>query len=236
MADRFLTTRWSLVLAAAKGDERSGEALEWLCATYWPPLYAFIRRQGHDSESARDLTQSFFLSLLDRNSLRRIDPGEGRFRSYLLASIKHFLAHDRDRQHALKRRTEDPQFRLDFEGAETRYLREAAAGASPEEIYESRWARTVLDRALRRLSEEHEATGKREMYRCLSGCLTGEEIDYGRVAAQLGMTQGSLRVTVHRMRRRLGVLLRAEVAHTVADPNDVKGEVKYLVQAIGRAS
>jgi len=236
MADRFLTTRWSLVLAAAKSDERSSEALEWLCTTYWPPLYAFIRRQGHDSETARDLTQSFFVSLLDRDSLRRIDPAEGRFRSFLLAAIKNFLAHERDRQHALKRRTDDPEFRLDFEGAEARYLREVTIGASPEEIYESRWARTMLDRALRRLGEEHEATGKGEMYRCLSGCLTGEEIDYGRAAIRLGMTQGALRVAVHRLRRRLGVLLRAEVAHTVADPNDVKGEVKYLVQAIGRST
>lgn len=236
VADRFLTTRWSLVLAAARGGEQSGEALEWLCATYWPPLYAFIRRQGHDSEAARDLTQSYFLSLLDRNSLRRIDPGEGRFRSFLLASIKNFLAHERDRQHAIKRRTDDPEFRLDFEEAETRYLREDAAGASPEEIYESRWARTVLDRALRRLAEEHEATGKGEIYRCLSGCLIGGEIDYGRAAAQLGMSQGALRVAVHRLRRRLGTLLRAEVAHTVADPTDVKREVAYLVQAIGRTA
>ena len=236
MADRFQTTRWSLVLAAARGDERSVEALEWLCATYWQPLYAFIRRQGHDSEAARDLTQSFFLSLLDRNSLRRIDPAEGRFRSFLLGSIKNFLAHDRERQQALKRRTDDPVLRLDFEGAEARYLRETASGVSPEEVYESRWARTVLDRALRRLGEEHETTGKGEMFRRLSGCLTGEETPYDRLAADLGMTEGAIRVAIHRLRRRLGVLLRAEVAQTVADPEDVKREVRSLVEAIGRAT
>lgn len=236
MADRFQTTRWSLVLAAARGDERSGEALEWLCATYWQPLYAFIRRQGHDSEAARDLTQSFFLSLLDRNSLQRIDPAEGRFRSFLLASIKHFLAHDRDRQQALKRRTDDPAFRLDFEAAEAGYLREAAGGSSPEDIYESRWAKAILDRALRRLGEEHETTGKGEMFRRLSGCLTGDDAPYDRLAADLGMTEGALRVAVHRLRRRLGELLRAEVAHTVANPDDVKREVRSLVEAIGRAS
>lgn len=236
MADRFETTRWSLVLAAAKGDERSVEALEWLCATYWQPLYVFIRRQGHDSEAARDLTQSFFLSLLDRNSLRHIDPSEGRFRSFLLASIKNFLAHDRDRQMALKRRSDDPLFRLDFEAAEARYLHEGSLESSPEEVYESRWARTVLDRALRRLGEEHETIGKGEIFRRLSGCLTGEEAPYDRLAADLGMTEGALRVAVHRLRRRLGVLLRAEVAQTVADPDDVKREVRNLIEAIGRAS
>lgn len=236
MADRFETTRWSLVLAAARGEEGSVEALEWLCATYWQPLYAFIRRQGHDSETARDLTQSFFLSLLDRNSLQRVDPREGRFRSFLLAAIRNFLAHEWERQRALKRRTEDPAFRLDFDGAEERYLRDGAAASSPEDLYESRWARTVLDRALHRLGEEHEATGRGEIFRRLSGHLTGEEASYDRLAAELGMTAGALRVAVHRLRRRLGDLLRAEVAHTVANSDDVQAEIRNLMQAIGRVS
>ena len=235
VADRFQTTRWSLVLTAAKGGEGSVEALEWLCSTYWQPVYCFIRRRGNDSETARDLTQSFFLSLLDHRSLKRIDPREGKFRSFLLASIKNFLSHERDFRQAFKRRPDDPDLRLDFEGAEDRY-REGAAGSSPEDIYESRWARTVLDRALRRLGEEHETTGKGDMFRLLSGHLTGEETPYDRLAADLGMTEGALRVAVHRLRRRLGALLRAEVSQTVADPDEVKAEIRNLVEAIGRVS
>jgi len=235
VGDRFQTTRWSLVLTAAQGGEGSTEALEWLCATYWHPVYGFIRRRGHDSESARDLTQSFFLSLLDHQSLQRIDPKEGRFRAFLLASIKNFLSHERERAQALKRRSDDPDFRLDFEGAEDWYLRQDPEQQSPEDLYESRWARTVLDRALRRLSEEHEQIGKGEMFRRLSGHLTGEEAPYDRLAADLGMTEGALRVAVHRLRRRLGALLRAEVAQTVADPEEVKSEIRNLVQALGRA-
>ena len=236
MADRFQTTRWSLVLAAAKGGEGSAEALEWLCATYWYPLYGFIRRQGHGSEEARDLTQSFFLSLLDRKSLRRIDPLEGRFRAFLLASIKNFLSHESDRKRALKRRSDDPAFRMDFEHAEARYLREGTGSLTPEDLYASHWARTILDRALRRLGEEHETTGKGETFRRLSGHLTGEEPPYDRLAADLGTTEGALRVAVHRLRLRLGDLLRAEVGQTVSNPGDIDGEIRNLLQAIERVS
>jgi len=236
MADRFQTTRWSLVLTASRGGEGSVEAMEWLCSTYWYPLYGFVRRQGHDSEAARDLTQSFFLSLLERKSLQRIDPREGRFRAFLLASIKNFLSHERDHEQALKRRSNDPGLRLDFEGAEDRYRREGAAEMSPEDLYESRWARTVLDRALHRLGEEHERTDKAELFHRLSGHLTGEEAPYESLAAELGMTTGALRVAVHRLRRRLGALLRAEVTQTVSDPDDVDGEIRNLLQAVGRVS
>jgi RNA polymerase sigma factor (sigma-70 family) len=234
LADPFDTTRWSLVLAAARGEERSGEALEWLCATYWYPLYGFVRRWGYNSELARDLTQSFFVTLLDKNSLQSIDPTQGKFRAYLLARIKHFLAHEKERELALKRRFDDRAFRLDFKEAETRYRREPASGLSPEDLFESRWARTVLDRALRRLGEEHDTTGKGEIFRRLRGHLTGDETPYGQLAEELGMTEGAIRVTVHRLRRRLGVLLRNEVAQTVADPRDVEGEIRGLLQAVGR--
>ncbi len=235
MGQRFETTRWSLVLTAAQGGEGSAEALEWLCKTYWHPVYGFIRRRGNDSESARDLTQSFFLSLLDRNSLQRIDPKEGRFRAFLLASIKNFLAHETDRRQAAKRRADNPTFRLDFEGVEEWYQGESADQLSPEDLYESRWARTVLERALRKLGDEHEQIGKGDLFRRLSGHLTGEEAPYDRLAGDLGMTEGALRVAVHRLRRRLGALLRAEVAQTVSDPEEIKSEIRNLVQAIGRA-
>ncbi|HKQ62506.1 MAG TPA: sigma-70 family RNA polymerase sigma factor [Candidatus Polarisedimenticolaceae bacterium] len=234
MADRFQTTRWSLVLAAAQGADGSREALEWLCGTYWYPLYAFVRRQGLDPEAARDLTQSFFLSLLDRDSLRRLDPRQGRFRAFLLASIKHFLANERARADAVKRRADDPGFHVPLDGAEARYLEDPAAGLNPEELFETRWALAVLDRALRRLGDEHEAAGKGMLFRRLSGQLTGNEAAYDALARELETSEGALRVTVHRMRRRLGSLLREEVAQTVSSGDDVEGELRNLLHAVGR--
>jgi len=236
LSDRFQTTRWSLVLAAAKGEHGSAEALEWLCATYWHPLYGFIRRHGNDPESARDLTQSFFLSLLGRNSLQSIDPSNGRFRAFLLASVKHFLSNERERAQALKRRADDIALHLDLEDAERMYLLEPAPGLGPEELFEAKWARTVLDRAMKRLREEHETTGRGDLFRRLSGHLTGEETPYGVLAGELDMSEGAIRVAVHRLRNRLGSLLRAEVAQTVADPRDVDGEIRHLLQAAGRVA
>jgi len=235
LADRFQTTRWSLVLAAAQGAEGSGEALEWLCATYWYPLYAFVRRQVHDAEAARDLTQSFFLRLLDRQGLRRIDPQQGRFRAFLIASMKHFLANERAREHALKRRTDDPGFRVDIAGAEERYLAEPATTLGPDDLFEAKWALAVLDRAIARLRQEHEATGKGDLFRHLRGHLTGDEAPYDQLTAALGMTEGALRVAVHRLRQRLGALLREEVGQTVSDPAAIDDEIRNLLRAAGRA-
>jgi RNA polymerase sigma factor (sigma-70 family) len=234
VADRFQTTRWSLVLAAAQGGEGSGEALEWLCGAYWYPLYAFIRRQGHDADAARDLTQSFFLHILEKNALSKIDPRQGRFRAFLLASVKNFLSNERVRERALKRRADDPAFRLTLEGAEQRYLGEHAAALSPEDLFGTRWARTVLDRVMRRLGDEHESAGKGEVFNRLRGHMTGEEASYDSLAADLGTSAGALRVTLHRMRQRLGVLLREEVAHTVSSPADIDNEIRELLQAAGR--
>jgi RNA polymerase sigma-70 factor (ECF subfamily) len=237
VAERFETTQWSLVLAAAQGAEGSREALEWLCATYWYPLYAFVRRHTHDAEASRDLTQSFFLSLIDGDSLRRIDPAQGRFRAFLLASIKHFLANERARTDALKRRADNPAFQLPLDGAEARYLADSASGLDPEQVFETRWALAVFDRALRRLGEEHESSGKGALFRRLSGCLTGDDGgSYEGIAQELAMTDGALRVAVHRMRRRLGALLRKEVVQTVASPAEVDGEIRNLLLALGRAT
>jgi len=235
LGDQFQTTKWSLVLTAAHGGDRSREALEWLCATYWYPLYAYVRRQGLDAESARDLTQSFFVSLLEPNSLERIDPGLGKFRAFLLVSIKHFLSHHREREGALKRRMDDPSFRVDLTDAERIYGLEPATGLSPEELYESRWARAVLLRALKRLREESETTGKGPLFHKLSGHLTGDEPDYDRIAQEMGTTTGALRVAVHRLRKRLGALLREEVAQTISDPGDLDDELRNLLHAASRA-
>lgn len=236
MADRFRTTRWSLVLSASGEDEGSRAALDWLCRTYWYPLYAFVRRQGHDAEAASDLTQSFFVSLLERSALRQLDPAAGKFRAFLLASIKHFLSNQRTRDDALKRRTDDAAFRIDLDDAEGRYGMEAAPSLGPDELFESRWARSILERALRRLREENETAGREEIFRRLSRHLTGDEPPYKRTAEDLGMTEGTLRVAVHRLRQRLGALLREEVAQTLSDSEDIDAELRSLVEAAGRGA
>jgi RNA polymerase sigma-70 factor (ECF subfamily) len=230
--DVFQTTRWSVVLSAARGGDDSREALEWLCRRYWSPLYAFVRRRGHDTESARDLTQTFFLKLLERRALERVDPGLGKFRAFLLASMKNFLANEDARAGAVKRRAEDPDFSVEFEDAERWYARAPAAGLGPEDLFESRWARSVLDRSLRRLREEYEAVGKGETFRRLQGHLTGADSP----GDDTGVSPGSRRVAVHRLRRRLGSLLRDEVSQTVADPADVDGELRSLLEAAGRGA
>lgn len=236
MADPFPTTSWGVVLSATRGDPKSVAALESLCKTYWYPLYVFVRHQGHDVEDARDLTQSFFVSLLQQSALKAIDPRLGKFRAFLLASMNHFLSNHRVRERAFKRRADDPAFCVDLEGAERQYALEAVASLSPEELFESRWARAVLDRGLRRLREEHESADKMELFRRLRGHLTGEGSAYDEVADDLGMTQGAVRVAVHRLRLRLGSLLREEVAQTVSDPADVDAELRSLLQAAGRGA
>jgi RNA polymerase sigma-70 factor (ECF subfamily) len=234
VGDRFQETRWSVVLSAAQGGEASRSALEWLCASYWYPLYAYVRRSGYGVEQARDLTQGFFVSLLERDSLRSVDPKLGKFRAFLLASMNHFLTNERERDAALKRRADNPAFLVDLENVEHRYALEGVGVLGPEAMFESRWARTVLDRALLRLKDEQESKDKGELFRRLSGFLTGDEPSFDRLAADLGMESGTLRVTVHRLRRRLGALLRDEVAHTVADPAEIDDELRSLLEAAGR--
>lgn len=234
MGEQFQDTRWSVVLSAARGGKESRAALEWLCSNYWYPLYVYVRRKGVDVEHARDLTQGFFVSLLEQDSLKSIDPKLGKFRAFLQASMNHFLSNERAREAALKRRAGNPAFQVDLDGVERRYALEPAAGLDPEAMFESKWARTVLDRALRRLREEHQSGDKEEMFRRLREYLTGEEPAYDRLAADLGITQGTLRVSVHRMRRRLGALLREEVAETVADPAEVDDELRSLLEAAAR--
>ena len=236
MPDRFETTRWSLVLTAAAGTEQSREALEWLCSTYWYPLYAYVRHRARDAESARDLTQSFFLNLLARESLRSVDPSKGRFRVFLLASIKHFLSNERARAETLRRRADHPAFLLPLDVAEERLRADAATGTDPEQAFETRWAHAVLDRALTRLGAEFDASGKADLFRHLSGHLAGgDAAPYDRIALELEMNEGALRVALHRMRRRLGSLLRQEVAQTVASDHEVESEIRNLVEALGRA-
>jgi len=235
--DRFTTTRWSLVLAAAgTEDARGREALAKLCQTYWYPLYAFVRRQGHGPHDAQDLTQEFFMRLLEKDYLGDVDRSKGKFRSFLLAALKHFLSKERARAKTLKRGGGHTLVPLDTLSAEDRYRREPEDNATPERLFERRWALTLLDQVLTRLSEEYETTGKRAMFEQLQGCLTGDSDmpPYAELAARLGMTEGAVKVAVHRLRQRYRGVLREEIAQTVADPAEIDDEIRQLFSALGK--
>lgn len=232
MGAQFATTSWSQVLAVGDGEGTASQrALELLCEKYWFPLYAYVRRRGHDADEAADLTQAFFAHLFERHAISRADPGAGRFRSFLLGSLQNFLSHERDRSRALKRGGGATTISLDAETAEDRYIREPADPKTPEEVYERRWAMTVVRRALRSLESEYEAEGKGERARVLRRYLVGDEprLPYRDVAAQLDMSEGAVKVAVRRMRQRLGRLLRTEIAETLADAEDVDQELRHLL-------
>jgi RNA polymerase sigma factor (sigma-70 family) len=232
---QFATTRWSQVIAA--GAEQTGdsrEALARLCELYWYPLYAYVRRWGYDADQAQDLTQEFFARLLEKHYLRAADPARGRFRSFLLASLKHFLSNERDRVSAVKRGGRATVIPLEFENAEGRYSREPPDHETPETVYERRWAMTLLERTLGRLRGEFEKAGKGAVFSRLEGLLTGEQdtLPYVELGAALGMSEGAVKVAVHRLRRRFGALLREEIAETVSDPAQVDDEIRELFRAL----
>lgn len=234
-AREFATTRWSVVMAAgAPTSPRSSEALAQLCQAYWYPLYAYVRRQGHSAHDAQDLTQEFFTRLLQKNYLAAVDRDKGRFRSFLLASLKHFLANEWDKARALKRGGGQEIIHLDAHDAETRYSLEPREVVSADKIYERRWAMMLLDRVLNRLREEQVAAGKGTQFDVLKTCLLGDRssVPYVDLSAQLGMTEGNLKVTVHRLRQRYRELLRAEIAETVASPAEVDEELRQLFAAL----
>jgi RNA polymerase sigma factor (sigma-70 family) len=232
---RFETTRWSLVLAARTGRSEEGrKALAWLCEAYWYPIYAFIRRQGHDPEGARDLAQGYFARLLERGDLQDVDPALGRFRSFLLASVRHFLSNERDRERARKRAPEKPLLSLYADMAEDRYRIEPVDALTPEMLFERKWAATVLERSLTRLREEWRGGERQNRFERLGAYLTGDEpaASYADAGRSLGMTEESVRVTVHRLRRRLGELLRQEVLQTVRASGDLDAEVRYVLTVL----
>ena len=227
----FATTRWSLVLAAGDSSER---ALEELCAAYWAPLYAYARRLGSDPETAADLTQAFFARLLSQQGVRHADPNRGRFRTFLLTSMKHFIADERRRDRAKKRGGAAETLSLDFEAAERAYVREPATDLTPEAIYERSWALGVLAQAIGRLREIYEREGKAELFDGLKGFLGGEsEAPYAELSRKLGKSEGSLRTAATRMRGRWRDELRALVAETVDSTDDVEDELEVLISALG---
>jgi RNA polymerase sigma-70 factor (ECF subfamily) len=231
---RFATTRWSVVVAAGNEESPAARAaLSTLCETYWPPLYAFLRRQGHPAAEAQDLTQEFFATLLEKNFVEAADQDRGRFRTFLLVVLKRFLSKERDREQALKRGGGVVTLSLEFAAAEEQVRFEPSDDWTPEKEYERRWALTLLERVLKRLEAEYAARGKAELFARCRGWLTADAaLSHEDVAAALGMTAGAIKVTVHRMRERYRELLREEIAQTVAAPEDVEEELKHLLAAL----
>jgi RNA polymerase sigma-70 factor (ECF subfamily) len=236
MDARFATTRWTLVVSAGDRSTPQAEAaLAELCQDYWYPLYAFVRRRGYSADDAQDLTQAYFSKLLEKNYLGDVKREGGRFRSFLLASLKHFLFNEWDKERSLKRGGRSTKLSLDADDAERRFEHEAADATTPEVLYERKWALTVLDRALHRLRVSFEESGRLRLYERLKGSIVGGPGEsYQQVANDLGMSESAVKVTVHRMRKRLGRLIRDEIAHTVADPSDVDGELRHLLELIER--
>jgi DNA-directed RNA polymerase specialized sigma24 family protein len=234
-ARSFATTHWSIVLAAARGSRPDARAaLATLCETYWYPLYAYVRRLGHKADEAQDLTQGFFAALLEKRYVKAADRERGRFRSFLLTALKRFLSKERDRAHARKRGGDAPPISLDLEAGDGRYALEPSHDVTPEAIYERRWALTILDRVIMGLRQNYAGAGKAGLFDRLKEFLTGEPdaSPYERVARELGMSEGAVKVAVHRLRRRYRDLLRAEIARTVADPEEVDDELKYLLAVL----
>jgi len=232
----FTTTHWSLVLAAGHGSRPDASvALATLCETYWYPLYYYVRRRGYRAEEAQDLTQEFFARLLAKGYLKVADPDRGRFRSFLLASLNHFLANEWRRRSARKRGGGKPAISLNAASAETRYRQEPAHNLTPEKAYERRWALLLLEKSLSKLRDEYAASGKAGVFERLSEFLGGaERVPYEKAARELDMTEGAVKVAVHRLRKRCRAILRAEVAQTVADPADVDEELRHLMAAVGQ--
>ncbi len=231
----FDTTHWSLVLAAQVGDmdrTRVRQALEELCRAYWYPLYAFVRHRGHSAEDAQDLTQAFFARILETRGLATADPERGRFRSYLLGALKHFLANEWKRARAQKRGGGAAFLEWDALDPEARYGLEPAVTDDLDAHFDREWARESTARALAAVRAEFEARGKGPLFDALEGSLTGEEPPRAETASRLGMTEDALKVAVHRLRRRYRELLRTEIAATVADPADVDLELRHLVAAL----
>ena len=231
----FVTTHWSVVVSAGQSDStRAQIALAKLCETYWYPLYAYVRRRGYSSEDAQDLTQEFFARLLARNWVGSADPQKGRFRSFLLTAMNHFLADEWDRLKAQKRGGGQRVLPLEVESAETRFQSEPPDPLTPEVIYERRWAQTLLETVFEQLRQAYEAEGKAALFAELKGSLTQARaaVPYAELAARLKLSEGALRVAVHRLRQRYRELLRAEIAHTVTEPGEVEEELRYLFRVL----
>ncbi|MAG94795.1 MAG: RNA polymerase subunit sigma-24 [Planctomycetaceae bacterium] len=228
---RFATTRWSVVLAAGSAD--ADDALSTLCETYWYPLYAYVRRQGRSAEDAQDLTQGFFTRLLEKHDLKTVRPELGRFRSFLLASLKHFLINDWDRRHAHKRGSGRIPLSLDFDSAEQRYRLEPATEITPEDLFEKQWALTLIARVETQLADDAQTAGQSAQFQRLRIYITGQKTagGYARASQELDMTEDALKQAVHRLRKKFAERLRREIAETAEEIDD---EIRDLFNALTR--
>jgi RNA polymerase sigma-70 factor (ECF subfamily) len=229
----FATTQWSVVLAAGHTSVPGAqEALEKLCRTYWFPLYVFARRQGNSPEDAQDLTQNFFSRLLEKNYLAKADPDRGKFRTFLLRSLKNFLVNEWKRAGRLKRGGGLEVLSIDADAAEDRYAAEATDESNPDAEYETRWAVTLIEQVLKALRQEFDEADKTRLFEELKGFIWGDKstASYAEIAGQLNVSEGMVKVAVHRLRQRFRELLRAEVANTVARPEDIDDELRHLIR------
>ncbi|HTB11560.1 MAG TPA: sigma-70 family RNA polymerase sigma factor [Bryobacteraceae bacterium] len=229
----FPTTRWTLVVAAADPQRKEARsALVSLCEGYWYPLYAYLRRRGYHADQAQDLTQEFFIRVLEGRYLDRADPEKGRFRSFILTSLKFFVADEEDRWRAHKRGG-GAVLPLELSCGEDRYQREPAHDETPERIFERRWALSVLDRVVERLRNEFVQHGRPENFERLKMFLLGKsEVPYAALAREMNTSEGALKVAIHRLRKRYRELFRQEIADTVANPGEIESELRFLAAAL----
>lgn len=232
--DVFATTHWTVVLAAGRrATPQSNRALEVLCCTYWYPLYAYVRRHGYSKEDAEDLTQGFFARFLERNYLEGVSSEKGRFRAFLLAALKHYLANEHDRAGRQKRGGGVAPLSLDWQDANARYQIDPADQLSPDKLYDRAWAVTLLERVITRLRDECTTEGKGKVFEQLKPFLMAGQnaVPYAQAAASLGLNEGAARVAVHRLRKRYRELLREEISQTLSDPADLEEEMRALFRA-----
>jgi RNA polymerase sigma factor (sigma-70 family) len=234
-SSQFPTTRWTLVVAAADPSQKeTHSALVSLCENYWYPLYAYLRRRGYPADQAQDLTQEFFVHVLEGRYIDRADPEKGRFRSFILTSLKFFVADEADRQRAQKRGG-GAVLPLEFHSGEDRYQREPAHDETPERIFERRWALSVLDRVVEKLRNEFVQHGRPEHFARLKVFLLGRsDAPYATLAQEMNTSEGALKVAIHRLRKRYRELFRQEIADTVADPAEVEAELRFLATVLTR--
>jgi len=236
-AEAFKTTQWSVILSAgAVSDSVSRRALERLCSAYWFPIFAYVRRQGRSPEDAQDLTQEFFARFLEHGYFARADRDRGRFRTFLLTSLKHFLNEDWKKSTRIKRGGVNALQPLSIDDAELRYAAGFRDTLSPDHLYERRWAEALLERVLHQLQCDYAATGRGEIYRQLQQFLWGRqaELSYADMGTRLGMNEGAVKVAVHRLRQRFRQLLHQEVAQTVEHGGEIEAELRYLLEVFAR--
>ena len=230
----FRTTQWSVVLAAGQGDEpQSRQALEELCSIYWRPLYTYLRREGTAPQDAQDLTQSFFAQLIEHHRIELVDPSNGRFRSFLLVSLKNFLANERERQRAQKRGGRISFISWEEANAEENYQATAALALPPDQAFAQSWATTMLEQVLAKLRADYVMAGQGDLFDALQIYLTGDKgtVPYLEMAARLNLGESAMKMSIQRLRRRFGEMLRSEIAQTVSQPEEVDEEIRALFAA-----